>query len=265
MTDHNCIILTKRCKQCGEELPLSKFYRERSMRDGHRNICKVCHAINHGYKPRELMPEGMKRCSKCHEMFPSTHECFHSRKNGNLNSVCKTCAKQTAHEWYYANTERAAQRNKQYAVNNADKLRNRAREYVKSHRLEANKRNQEYQKRYPDRNAAKTLRRTAEKHKLPHTFTIENWKRALIYWKDTCAYCGRPRGLWHTLAQDHFIPQRNGGGYTPDNILPACHGIDGCNNHKAASDPETWLISKFGKNKAKKILKSIKDYFASLG
>ena len=33
---------TKICKKCGRELPLSEFYKNKGMKDGHRNECKEC-------------------------------------------------------------------------------------------------------------------------------------------------------------------------------------------------------------------------------
>jgi len=62
-----------------------------------------------------------------------------------------------------------------------------------------------------------------------------------------------------TLHQDHYIPVTKNGGYTPDNILPACQS---CNLSKWNSDPHDWLIRKFGKSKAKQIEAKIAIYFA---
>ena len=37
----------KPCRKCGESKPLSEFYRQSGMRDGHRHNCKACHAASH--------------------------------------------------------------------------------------------------------------------------------------------------------------------------------------------------------------------------
>lgn len=33
---------TKICKECGRELPLSEFYKKKTCKDGHMNVCKEC-------------------------------------------------------------------------------------------------------------------------------------------------------------------------------------------------------------------------------
>jgi ribosomal protein L37AE/L43A len=101
------------------------------------------------------------------------------------------------------------------------------------------------------------------KQQLPHPFTHHDWERALDYWGNRCAICGRPRGLWHTLAQDHWVPLTHVAcpGTTADNILPLCHGEGGCNNSKGKKEPELWLKEKLGPRRAKKKLYEIVTYF----
>jgi uncharacterized Zn ribbon protein len=101
------------------------------------------------------------------------------------------------------------------------------------------------------------------KQNLPRTFSAQDWNRALDYWGDKCAICERPRGLWHTLAQDHWIPLTHPDcpGTVPTNILPLCHGEDGCNNSKGKKDPEAWLVAKLGRRRANRKLREIADYF----
>ena len=35
-------LITKICKECGKELPLEMFSKNKGMKDGHVNICKDC-------------------------------------------------------------------------------------------------------------------------------------------------------------------------------------------------------------------------------
>lgn len=101
------------------------------------------------------------------------------------------------------------------------------------------------------------------KQNLPRAFTVRDWERALEYWGHSCAICGRPRGLWHTLAQDHWVPLTHADcpGTVPTNILPLCHGEDGCNNSKGKKDPEEWLVAKLGRRRANRKLREITAYF----
>lgn len=105
------------------------------------------------------------------------------------------------------------------------------------------------------------IRRT-RKRALPASFTLQDWRRAMDYFDCRCAVCNRPIGLWHTLAQDHWIPVTKGGSYTPDNIVPLCQGDGGCNNSKGSKDAHAWLVEMFGLRKAARIERRVAAYFA---
>ncbi|MCC7449817.1 MAG: hypothetical protein IT324_20525 [Anaerolineae bacterium] len=102
------------------------------------------------------------------------------------------------------------------------------------------------------------------KRSLPDTFTKADWQRALEYWDYRCAVCNRPRGLWHTLTADHWIPLNSPDcpGTVSTNLIPLCHGQDGCNNSKSGTNPDVWLDKKFGKRKAAEKRAEIEAYFA---
>lgn len=69
---------------------------------------------------------------------------------------------------------------------------------------------------------------------------------------------------------DHWIPLSSPEcpGTVPCNIIPLCHSKAGgslcCNNVKGNRDPTVWLEEEFGLKKAKRVIKRINDYFASL-
>jgi hypothetical protein len=107
------------------------------------------------------------------------------------------------------------------------------------------------------------VRYRARRRSLPNSFTTTDWDRAVEYWALACAVCERPRGLWHTLSQDHWVPltHPNCPGTIATNMLPLCYGADGCNNSKGKKDPNDWLIEKLGKRKGKKKLRQIQTYF----
>lgn len=108
------------------------------------------------------------------------------------------------------------------------------------------------------------VRYRARRKALPNTYTADDWAQALDYWDNTCAVCGRPPGLWHTLSQDHWLPLSHPDcpGTVAMNMLPLCYGADGCNNSKGKKEPHKWLIERLGKRKAKKKLAEIEAYFA---
>jgi hypothetical protein len=79
-------------------------------------------------------------------------------------------------------------------------------------------------------------RKLARRRSLPHTLTPAEWRDTLAYYDNKCVYCGE---TYDTLHQEHFIPAAKGGGYTKDNIIPACFG---CNVDKSDINPLDWLV-----------------------
>jgi hypothetical protein len=243
----------------------------------------------------------VKACSMCGEVKPATREYFRTRGN-KLRAYCSECDRvkcreyhknhreiqlEKQKEWYRnnaeyranyysANRERRAKNYKAYREANRDRLvencrkwrlsnPNRAAEYRKENADYAREKKREYLRTDRGRAVISVLghRRRALKRSLPNTFTAADWQFALDYFGGVCAVCGRPRGLWHTLAIDHWIPVNKGGPTTPDNIVPLCHGVGGCNNFKSDRSPSEWLIERFGPRKGRAIQRRIEAYLNS--
>jgi hypothetical protein len=185
---------------------------------------------------------------------------------------------------YHESHPEVAQKAKQrYKLKNRDKLREQGRIY-QAQRREANpeemrraaqiynaenrtriaQRIRAWRKRNPASSRSALLRYRARKLALPNHFTARDRQFMLQYWQYACAICGNQEGFWHTLADDHWIPlhSQKCPGTVPENILPLCHGREGCNNNKGKKDPHLWLIDRVGKLKAARILKAITTYFA---
>lgn len=115
----------------------------------------------------------------------------------------------------------------------------------------------------PSRKRIENHNRTARKQTLPATLTQAEWQRCKQYWAYSCAYCGREEGFLWKLALEHVIPLAHSlcPGTVATNIVPACHGIGGCNNEKSNTDTFVWLTRKFGTRKAKQIFNKIAEYF----
>lgn len=230
-----------------------------------------------------------------------TAEYWHRYKSDvtGFRKQCKTCRTKYSRRYYEANTERQRENVRRYREANLGKVRERDRQYYKSNAdkkreydlqyREANadkireQLNQwreanpdkvrEYRRRYreanPDKMRVHVHKRMARKRALPDTMTAQDWQHALIYFNGCCAVCGRQlNDLFgeHTAAMDHWIPLTSDDcpGTIPQNIIPLCHGIDGCNNKKSSKDPETWLIETYGTRKARQIMARIQAYFDSL-
>jgi hypothetical protein len=189
-----------------------------------------------------------------------------------LFSACKKCqrasqkryrdedperTRSVSHNYYIQNTEKKRAYQRLWLKANPDKVADqRARGAAKKREAEKQR-----QKQHPEKKRITNQSRKARKRSLYADLTIEQWRRALEYFDNRCAVCNRPVGLWHTLAQDHWIPLSKGGVYTANNIIPLCNGIGGCNQNKKDKDPEFWLKQRYGERRAMQILRRIKEYF----
>ena len=192
---------------------------------------------------------GSKRCSTCKETKAVSAFSRHSTKKDGLRSQCKECEREANRVYNAANPEKAREANRVYRAANPEKVRERKRVYRAAN---------------PEKVRVNKQRRRARKANLPNTLTTAEWYYAIDYFHGCCAVCRRQlKNLDKTRrgSADHWIPLTKGGGTTADNIVPLCHGEDGCNNRKHNALPEAWLVLKFGKRKARVILKRILEYF----
>src|SRR5699024_11570052 len=97
-------------------------------------------------------------------------------------------------------------------------------------------------------------RRRARMAQLPHDLTLDEWEDTLEYFDYSCAYRGVSDD---NLGKEHVIPIVKGGGYTVDNIIPACQS---CNSSKHTTDLEEWYVSyeHYDEDRLNKILDYVK-------
>lgn len=88
-------------------------------------------------------------------------------------------------------------------------------------------------------------------------FTKADRKLVLDWFENKCVYCGIEL-IQGNRALDHFIPVTKNGRTSLDNILPSCKS---CNSSKLASDPISWVLSKFGEDQGQLILARIQEFF----
>lgn len=229
-----------------------------------------------------------KRCPKCNTAKSRTE--FHKNKccKDGLAAWCKACNCQNTSRYQKENRAIVTERQRQWRENHPDYRRkryasDRDNELEKAAKYRSEKRDRvlkaqaKWRNTHPDVRRAysvghkmqgylATLRRRARRRKLPDTMKQRDIEKCFAYFGHRCAVCGRPIGFWHTLAMDHWIPLTSPEcpGTVPQNMIPLCHGIGGCNNAKHDKDPHEWLVATFGKRKATKIEKQIGAYFDSL-
>lgn len=306
----------KRCSKCKQLLPLSRFFKCKSSRDGFYSSCKDCkkqytstpeykewrtqyqrnYQREYAFKQRRSkgmsltrkarFENGNKECTKCYDMFPATLGYFHKAAANpqGLSSWCKKCSLKyneiKRREKGIREEKQLQQRDgKQlcYGCNSWKLLTTDFFQRRKNKRTGFSSRCKECENENKRRNiqsirlssAAATARRRAKQLCLPNTFTQSEWERCLNYWNYCCCICGKPVGLWHTMAADHWIPISSDDPRNPGtvamNILPLCHskkgGTDCCNKTKWKHEPVKWLENRLGKRKAKRKLKEIQSYF----
>lgn len=248
----------KQCTKCGEIKPATiEFFYWVKCRGNWKSSCRQCQSESYK-RYRQANPD--KRRESVNRWRQANYRKYREGVN----------------QWQQANTEKVRLRAKSYRQANANKVREYNKCYRQTNLVKVRESVRRWQQNNPDkvrigqRRWAKANldkyrkynhQHRARKHSLPHTFTEQDWQRALEYFNGCCAYCGNPPSLFDahsTLHQEHHAPEIKGGDYTPNNIIPACQS---CNFSKHDHDAEQWIMKHFGKKKGKSILKKICTYF----
>ncbi len=220
-----------------------------------------------------------KTCNRCGREYLNTRDYFRFHYQRGTVQPCKVCWNEQARvyresspdkkresnrRWRQANPDKSEQSTQNYRSQHPEQVRAAEYRWQKSHQETVKASSKKYRFAHPEKALIRWHRREAIKRALPAAFSAADWQLALNYWHGCCAICERPAGLWHTLAADHWIPLadiKHCPGTVPTNIVPLCHGIDGCNNSKADCDPVEWLKRRIGKRAATKKLAEIEAYF----
>jgi len=151
------------------------------------------------------------------------------------------------HQRYWANPQKARAATRAYYQNHKDQFNNHRRDWRKRNHDKVKAQTQRIKIRNPELwklklqklNAWATehgyrriylAQRRARLRGLPSTLTAEQWEAIKAIYHYRCAYCGKKK----PLTQDHIIPAAHGGGYTIQNIIPACQS---CNSQKSINAP----------------------------
>lgn len=206
-----------------------------------------------------------KLCSKCLREIPSDmeHFCACAKSKDGLMSFCKDCKKLQDSLYRQSHKKEIIETNRKYKEKNPDKAKLYSKVYRESHKQKISDYNTEYRRKNKEAiNARKretyiapsddkrkqislvdkenlrirTHRYEATKKCLPSNFALKDWNDCLESFDFECAYCGNK----DNLTKEHFIPVSKGGGFTKENIIPACHR---CNCSKSGKSFEDWYIT----------------------
>lgn len=233
----------KYCATCDRVLPLNEFYFRKSKgkyntKTGYSSNCKECNNTSFGlnslneYKDLFGIKEGFKICQTCFLELPNTTKYFFNRKERFYGSVrCKKCS--IRHTDYG---------NKMPNVSRKEELKDDEAFCTKCHKIFPKSEltiSKGYAQSMCSSCSKKSFQLTYEKRrnkrkKLIADLTLQEWEDTLEFFNNKCAYCGISddesiEKYGKHLSQDHIVPVFNNGGYTKNNIIPACMG---CNSSK---------------------------------
>lgn len=212
-----------------------------------KHICKNCG------KEFEGRSNAFCCSTKCGKNFwNTTHRSERNKEKAKYRKSHVEEIKERHRKYYESHVEERREYNNAYSKSHAKKISDRGKRYaqknaekISAYRKSNAVRIREYNKKYDKENAEKRQlwnkvswqKREAKKRTLPRTLTSSQWKAILSHFDNKCAYCGEPLTK---AEQEHFIPLSKGGGYTKNNIVPACAK---CNLSKSNKNPLDWLVT----------------------
>jgi 5-methylcytosine-specific restriction endonuclease McrA len=199
------------CKHCGKLLAT-----------GAKSLCLKCYQTRVSWQGSKAIIV----CKGCGEL-----------KKQNGKGLCQNCYNKAYMKEYHADYERTRRVEKREHVNALDRARNKKPErqaqrqayqqkYYAEHKAELLKYQSDYRRSDPVRRDNYKKRSIARRRGLSDTLTVKQWNEILETHNHACYYCGKT-GV--KLEREHKIPAINGGGYTAENIVPACGP---CNRRK---------------------------------
>lgn len=246
---------TKFCKKCLETKEVTEFYKQKGMKDGRQNTCKVCIRERSRQwriknpKPKKipgprmdgfrLLPEGMRKCSVCDEVKEKKYFYKNSSRASGVNSRCKRCTNEHKKEMRQSSYRPDLEVRRKWKEENRERLREKDREYKEKNRT---------------RIALNAGKRRARKESLPDDITYEETEDILKHFERKCAIC--ESDFEHL---DHFIPlSSEHGGTTKENIVPMCSF---CNISKGGKNPFEWkrLLSDAERNNFDELIKYLES------
>lgn len=246
---------------------LAHFNRRARARDGLDCRCRECKGYPFAPKRLELIPEGYKRCSRCHQCKPATPQHFsrEARHSDGLRADCKRCEHERSRQYRKLNVEKLRERQRKYHSANAERLREYKRRYYNAHaekkrewqrdyRLthiaevtarnrrwdaenpdRARARRRRYAVAHPEQAAARSRNRRARERGATGKHTIADVRAQLKRQKSKCYYCHAKLDSGYHV--DHVVPLSRGGANDPANIVIACPS---CNRRKNTKLPHEW-------------------------
>jgi len=243
-------MLTKICTKCGKELPatLDYFSSRKRNKDGLHELCKVCRTA----RDKQYRQEHIERYHATTKEWKEANKEHIEATNKKYAESHRDRHKETNKQWYIRNKPKKDAYVKRWARENKEQRNKTIKAWREQNKDAYVKILKRYRERNPDKNAIWAERRRAKMKNLPATLTDEQWESVKSLFEYKCAYCG----VKTKLTQEHIIPVSVGGGYTADNIIPACKS---CNSKKRAQPFSEWYPEQefYNKNREELILRVV--------
>lgn len=210
---------TKICPTCKIEKPLTTefFGKDSHTVSGFRWKCKECQKLE-----REAKKEYMANYREQHKEESKEYNKEYGKKHWKKNKETISVKRKNHYE---SNKDKILEKNRERYQDNIEQER------LRSHKYSISEAGKESSRRRHHARKARELNVSVN-------FTLNDWNEAKEHFNHCCAYCGKES---KRLTQDHFIAVSRGGGYTKDNIIPACIS---CNSSKRDEDFYEWYKKK---------------------
>lgn len=213
----------RKCSRCRikKNATSDNFHKDKNKKDGYSAICKECKRAEYQKNKEDIKRDLNKKRIEYKEEHRKKREAY---RNKNKNAI--------------------TEREKRYYNKHREELVVKSREYYKDNRERILVQSSEYGKKNPQVSRRSKQKRRALSLRVVDNLTASEWEATKEHFDNACAYCGISEDnhlIIHNeiLHQDHFIPINIGGGYTKDNIVPACKS---CNSSKNDSDFSEWYV-----------------------
>lgn len=199
----------------------------KTLSTGAKNLCLKCYQTRAQWRGHKKII-----CKNCGKL-----------KKQNAKGLCLTCYSKVYMKDYHAEYERNRRKEQADHINALDRQRNQKparkeqrqsyqQEYYRKHKDELLKYQSDYRRANPERRDNYKRRSIARRKGLSDTLTLEQWEKILKEHQYACHYCGK-KGV--KLEKEHRVPAIRGGGFTSENIVPACAK---CNRRKRTMTEE---------------------------
>jgi len=209
---------TKRCTKCGEEKPLSEFYRNGGKKNGYRPKCRKCTS-----KHLKESSSYEDRLAKCREY--------------RANNIEK--CKRSYADWYAKDPGKKKEYNSRYVKENSISVGAYQKRYYSSNADKRRAKSSEWKNKNPERVRVHNRNREAKKIDSEGSHTAADIQQLLVLQKSKCAVCRT--SIANGYHVDHVIPLISGGRNSKENLQLLCPT---CNLSKGAKHPVDFMQSR---------------------